>query len=241
MLDDFITSLDTSNRTFIMKYIFDNFLEFQLILLTHSVSFYNLITYLINDIYKISADWNFANIYDFNNNNKIVLKNSIKTVADIKRNYEEDPTQINLIGNEIRQKFEVLLYEFSKILMLGAVEDSNKIIEHVENSKNIYFKDKKTASDLIEELSFIVEHPVKHNMEDRLRKKINEYKLKDFANIKQILNQLKLYRKVALHPMSHGAVGQTTFSTKEIDQSLILLEIFETRLKEFVGKNVSGI
>ena len=66
-------------------------------------------------------------------------------------------------------------------------------------------------------------------------------KQNDFPNLQQILKQLKLYRKVTMHPMSHGTVGQTAFTTKEIEQSLDLLERFEARLKAFVDQNVSGI
>ena len=243
VLDDFITSLDIANRTFLMKYIFDNFAEFQIILLTHNINFYNLTQYLINDIYKTNPKWLFANIYEFNNDNKLFLKNSIKKVSDIKQLYETDRRQVEQVGNEIWQKFEVLLYEFSKILMIGAVEDSTKILEYLENSKNIYYNNGKTASELIEDLISIIDrtYPAHVDIKPILKLKIHEYKQNDFPNLQQILKQLKLYRKVTMHPMSHGTVGQTAFTTKEIEQSLDLLERFEARLKAFVDQNVSGI
>lgn len=241
VLDDFITSLDIANRTFLMRFIFKKFSKFQVILFTHNVNFYNLSMFLINEIFDANDNWNFGNIYEFDNDNKLFLRNSVKRVKDIKTAYESNPQQIVQIGNEIRQKFEILLYEFSKILMIGAVEDSNLILENLESSKNIYYKDGKTAHDLIEELINILDGPYQNNLNHKLKTKINEYKQSDFTNLKQILKQLKLYRKVTMHPMSHGTIGQTTFTTKEVEESLKLLQIFEDRLREFVNKNVSGI
>lgn len=39
VLDDFVTSIDTSNRICLVKFILDNFKKFQIILMTHNVSF----------------------------------------------------------------------------------------------------------------------------------------------------------------------------------------------------------
>ena len=44
-----------------------------------------------------------------------------------------------------------------------------------------------------------------------------------------------------MHPLSHGTIGQTAFTTKEVIQSLDLLERFEKRIKEFIDNNVSVI
>ena len=262
ILDDFITSLDIANRTFLMKYIFDKFSEFQIIIFTHNVHFYNLTSFLINDIYKLN--WNFANIYEFDNNNKLFLKSSVKTVDQIRSLYKSNPLDIDDIGNKIRQKFEILLYEFSKLLMIGAVEDNNKILEHVLSNKNIYIKNKKNATNLVEELSGIIEKNlndlnnkrnvpnlaeqmssiIEKNLNDlntSLKAKIDEYKIENLDDIKQILNQLKMYRKVTMHPMSHGNLGQTSFQTREISVSLDLLEHFEKAIDNLKDSSVSGM
>jgi recombinational DNA repair ATPase RecF len=84
ILDDFITSMDASNRTFLMKYILDNFSDFQILIFTHNVSFYNLIMFLANEIYKNSVNWVFATLYEINNVSKLYTKNSIVRVSAIK-------------------------------------------------------------------------------------------------------------------------------------------------------------
>lgn len=240
ILDDFITSLDVSNRAFLMRYILEEFSNFQIIILTHNINFYNLIMYLIKDIYKVSTNWNFGNIYELNNSNKLYLKNTLERVEDIKKEYESHQN-IEEIGNKIRQKFEVLLYEYSKLLMTGAVEENKKILARIENGKNLYYHNTKTASDLVDELERILNEGNNHNLSRRLLDKINIFKQDQFQNIKVILKGLKLYKKITMHPMSHGHIGQTAFTTKEINQTLKLLEKFEKQLKELVDSNVAGV
>lgn len=64
VLDDFITSLDVSNRTYFLNFLFDNFNDFKLMIFSHNISFYNLIMYFVNDIFKIKEKWMFANLYE---------------------------------------------------------------------------------------------------------------------------------------------------------------------------------
>nr|WP_319511331.1 AAA family ATPase [uncultured Draconibacterium sp.] len=245
-LDDFITSMDASNRTFLMKYIFDNFTDFQILIFTHNVSFYNLIMFLAKEIYKNSGNWVFATLYEINNASKLYSKNSIVRLSAIRGEYQNLPNpastqQIEDIGNKIRQKFEILLYEFSKLIMVGAVEDSNKIIERIEKGKNIFYKNGNTASDLIDEIRGILAENNPTNLTNRLTNKISEFDQTNFSNLKQIIRELKLYRKVTMHPMSHGTIGQSSFTTNEIEKSLDLLEKLEKYLKDLVDNNVSGI
>lgn len=246
ILDDFITSLDASNRTFLMNYIFSNFSEFQILIFTHNVSFYNLIMYLIKNLTNANERWKFAALYEINNKSKLYLKHPIIKVSDIKQEYDSIPLQntnvyIEDIGNKIRQKFEILLYEYSKLLMIGAVEDSSKILERIGNSKNIYYKGNKTASDLIDEVVSTLDENNPNNLSNRLKTKIEQYKKADFEKLKKIISELKLYQKVTMHPMSHGTIGQSPFTTNEIEKSLELLEKFEKYLKDLVGGNVAMI
>jgi len=43
VLDDFLTSLDMANRKLIIQYILDNFSDYQIIIFTHNIQFFNLI------------------------------------------------------------------------------------------------------------------------------------------------------------------------------------------------------
>jgi len=243
VLDDFITSLDVANRTFLMQYIFDNFKDFQILLFTHNVYFYNLIMYLINDIYlkdnQLNKDrWTFANLYEIDNSHKLYIKGSVDRVSDIRTALST--STIENTGNKIRQRFEVLLYEFSKLFMIGAVEDSKKILTRIAYGQNLYFKNKKTAFDLIYELEEILDLDNPQNLQNRLKGKIQSYKQTGFRDIQDTVRKLKLYQKVTLHPMSHGTIGQSSFTMNEINESLDLLEKFETYINGLADKGVDG-
>ncbi len=256
ILDDFITSLDVANRTYILKFIFDNFSEFRLIIFTHNITFYNLIIFFVNNEPRLNKKFIFANLYEINNINRIYYKDHIKSVKDIKKEYQNindtDISQLESIGNKIRQKFEILLYELSKLLMIGAVEDSKKIIQRIENGKSIYLQNTKNVYDLVDEIVRVLSENNPNNLSTRLDynpnhlfteldNKIEEYKKQDgFQNLQEIIRNLKVYQKVTLHPMSHGtSYGNHSFTTKEIETSLVLLEKLERSLKGLVNSDVS--
>ena len=244
VLDDFITSLDSANRTFIIKYIFDKFQDTQIIILTHNIGFYNLILFVI-EIDNTKDKWEFSNLFEINNNHKLYVKSEIEEVKSIKNNFyalaNPDSNEIENIGNRIRKKFEILLYEFSKLLMIGTVEDSKKILDRITQGKAVYFKDKNTASDLIDSIETILLEQNPNNLTARLQNKIGSYKNSEFGNFQKILKELKLYQKITMHPMSHGTNGMPIFTIKEIEKSIALLEKMEAYLKDMVNKNAATV
>lgn len=246
VLDDFITSLDSSNRTFLIKYILEDFKALQVLIFTHNISFYNLVAYMCNTINETSANWLFANLYEINNNHRIYFKNFIDKAEAIRNDYKNlilphVTSEIDTIGNRIRKKFEVLLYEYSKLLMIGAVEDSNKIIERIMNGKNSYYHGSLTASDLLDKLQGVLNQNNPHNLTKRLQDKIDLFKNNDFQNFQKIIKELKLYQKVSMHPLSHGIEGMPTFTTREIEKSIDLIEKMEEYLKGLVDSNVTAV
>ncbi|DAB29558.1 MAG TPA: hypothetical protein CFH84_08795 [Sulfurimonas sp. UBA12504] len=250
IFDDFITSLDMANRTFLMKHILETFKDFHIVVFTHNVYFYNLIMYLVNDkICTTDKKWQFANLYEIGNEHKIYMNNVYIEVDKLQKEYADEvkKTSPNFteIGNKLRQKFERLLYEFSKILSVGGVEESNKILEALLDDKNIYLlkhengsgKDKKVtyknSNNLVNDLELITT-----NLTD-VQAKINEYKIDTLNEIKKILKTLKLYRKVSMHSLSHGQTGQHNWSDKEIKQTLILLKKLETNINNLTNSTVN--
>jgi len=87
VLDDFLTSLDMANRKLIIQYILENFGEYQKIILTHNIQFYNLIVKILksrkNDDNKEELeDWDIKNIFLTEENN-----NLIANIYNIDENY----------------------------------------------------------------------------------------------------------------------------------------------------------
>lgn len=244
ILDDFITSLDMANRTFVMKYILEEFKDFQILLFTHNVYFYNLIMYLINDKICITdKEWQFGNLYEVGIEHKIYIKDNKDTVDKLEDEYRLKGENFNIAeyGNQLRHKFERLLYEFSKILMVGGVEESNKILEGIANQR-IYFNysDQKDSSDLIQGIEAIIQRDeTKEAIVGQINSQINRYKIIILDDIRQTLNTLKLYRKVTMHSLSHGQTGQHNWSDKEIKQTLFLLKKLETNIKDLTNQTAN--
>lgn len=243
VLDDFLSSMDAANRTFLTRYILYLFNDdtYQKIILTHNIGFYNLIMHTINKIDGQNNKWEFCCIYEINDTHRLYQKSHIERVRKIQDDYASGQFDLVDLGNRVRKKFEILLYEFSKLLLIGAVEETNKILELILNDKAIYLHESKTIYDLIDEIEKNLNNGIYANLQNRLKDKIKLYKKKDYTNLKAILKSLTLYQKVTMHPLSHGTIGLTPFSQKEFEESLHLLEILESKMKDYVDTNVSNV
>ncbi len=237
VLDDFITSLDMANRTYLIKCIFEAFKEFQIFIFTHNIYFFNLIKYIIDSIqYDKASKWELFNLYETSQKTKIYSKsdrislgkddneeNSIKYRFKQLNDNQETIDSYTALGNDIRKKFERTLYEFSKLLSIGGVEESNKILENIEKQ------------------SFMVTDPYKvlKKLDKNDPQLLNNYKIKDFGLIQDTLRNLTLYRKVAMHPLSHATeYGEVNYTKKEIDSSIKLLDKLETYIKDLTDKKI---
>ena len=248
ILDDFITSLDMSNRTFLMKYILETFGAFQMIILTHNVYFYNLIRYLINGIYEVGSQWKIANLYETVDNHKVYINpsNKIKKRLELNKLEEKldalEEENIATLGNDFRQKFEILLYEFSKILMVGGVEETKNILETLIKQEKLYFfKDGnqlKGSLDLLSKIENIIESG---NPDiDSIKAVIKKYSVNSFDEIQGVLRDLKLYQKVHMHHLSHGNIGDSNFSKKEAKETLLLLKKLEDNIFNLMHQEMAG-
>ena len=235
ILDDFVTSLDNTNRAFIIKYILDYFINFQIIIFTHNIYFYNLIIAIIDikrKSHEYSVKWQFANLYEIGNSARIYNNSQYESVEKIREYYskqaKEPEPQFKSMGNLIRQKFERMVYELSKIVMIGGVEDSKNIIHSICGQQSIYMKkvDKKIklANDLITEIDEL-------NSIEEIKSKIKEC-LDISDEIKNVLLNLDIYKKVIMNPLSHAPQldDSHNWHEKEIEDALVLLEKLELNI-----------
>ena len=244
VLDDFITSLDVANRTFMARYLFKNFEGFQIVLLTHNIYFYNLVMHMINAYYSTNnmwkkEKWKFAALYEIDGEHKVYIKDTQTTLADIRKEYKTT-TNIQEIGNKVRQKFEVLLYEVAKLIGTGAIESSKSIVDKITSSNEIFIK----CDELIKNIENILSKEDTTNLKTDIKTKIEEYKYSEFKNLKHIVASMKLYQKVTLHPMSHGQIGVVDFTQKELEASMDLVEELEKilkRLKKEKQEKIEGM
>lgn len=247
VLDDFITSLDSSNRVFLIKYILKEFSDFEKLIFTHNISFYNLIMFIINEIHNEANTWHFYNLYEFKGTHKLYKKSLIEKVADIQNTYDSiangsSSQSLEDIGNRIRKKFEMSLHKISKHFMIGVVEENSKILDQLCKNKPLYFKkenDKiKIIYNLVEEIRKRINKSNTTNLKADLNNIISSYEMQNQDKMRDIIKNLKLYQKTTMHPLSHaqGSMGISTFHSREIEESLLLLTKLELMI-DSIEKN----
>lgn len=237
VLDDFVTSLDASNRITVTKYLLDTITtSFQLIVLTHNVNFYNLFSHAINNYKNCSSEWEFINLIHVEGKHCYYRIGDVNNVAAIRKEYNDDknkPIDYESYGNKIRQCFEANLHEFMSLVMVGANEDAKAFLDFLAVNDFIYFRKGSNLQKLVERIDRKVEGcPLPSlRLKIDIKKMIQEYKSHQTKDLIFAIRELRLYQKVMMHPMSHGNPGLTAWSDNEVKRSLDLLEVLEKAIK----------
>lgn len=247
VLDDFVTSLDATNRAFILRYIFTK-LEFlkslQLVVMTHNVSFYNLTKYYINNYLPKGSqqNWMFFNLYNLGDYHKLYPQ-SDDSIDKVEKDFKSGTFQLEELGNRIRQLFEIQVHELAKIIVTGGIEESKDILSRMTNDKPVYFKDEKGIFELVEKLEKMaqIEAIDKATLSNKIIDAINEFKKDtDLSNLRKLLKNMALFQKVSLHPTSHGNLGLTPVSEKELKESIVLVRKTSSSLGNLKEKDVTN-
>ena len=250
VLDDFITSLDATNRVLIIKYFVEKFGDsYQKIVLTHNQSFFNLIKYYIENASNQAGDWTYQTLYEFRNEHKIYIYEGSDNLATIKNDYNEEKNKTSpsfeAIGNRLRQRFEVLLYETARLMHIGNFEESKLIISSLvdkENNNVFFVKDGSqvlNSYDLLGELISLITTnsvPDKYLRQCLLCKYTDNNELKHLA---PIIRDMRIYQKVVLHQLSHGRDELPTNSPKEIESTMELITKMESVINKKHGTAVN--
>ncbi|MBR5603057.1 MAG: AAA family ATPase [Bacteroidales bacterium] len=253
ILDDFITSLDATNRILIIRYFFEKFgQDYQKIVLTHNQSFFNLIKYIVeNASSEQKGSWTYQTLYEFRNEHKIYIYEGSDDLENIKKDYKAEKNKLSpsfeSIGNRLRQRFEVLLYELARLMQIGHFEESKSIISSLvdNHNKSVFLKmdGNKILNTytLLEDLIRIFENTSIRNDKLRscLKKKYKEYvEFNELNHLKPIIRDMRIYQKVILHQLSHGRDEIPTNSPKEIETTIELLSKMESVVNKKHGVNI---
>lgn len=243
IIDDIINSLDASNRLMLMKYILKTFKgnRVQIVSMTHNVSYYNLWLHYIKE-QNISSLWKCINIYVTGNKHKKIWYEE-DNITSIKDAYKNDPSD-SAIGNRLRQHFERLLYELAKIIQTGPFNESRALIDSIVKKKHIYLNipncgNAQDGYEMMEEIRRKHRYWTTCTWKKELKKILDKYNsTNQFDYLKNIIDEVVMYQKVALHQSSHGHTGINTIGDKEIRAVIYLLEKMETAVKCNRDKNV---
>ena len=246
VLDDVISSMDAVNRTFFVELLKEYFGEYQKIILTHSVSFFNMADYAFSIAYQQKNDWKQYQIVEHDGNSEIVERSSQDYASNINRDKNKQP--IGDIGNRIRKRFEFLVGEVSKLLYTGGIAECGKLIEAINTPKKLYYeydkanKKTNTVYDLIEELTAIIDvdagSPLKKSLQDVIDRYVSDTEV---AKLRDTICNLAVYQKVSMHPLSHATGAMPLSTQKEVNRSITLLMLMEKQMGTLIGRDLYSI
>lgn len=239
VLDDFITSLDTANRSFLYQYITSCFKNYQKIIFTHNTSFYNLCDHFLKEVTVEDKKWLRQGIYEYNHKHRIYAKKNVNRIKEIEEQLKNHPENIHNIGNEIRQYFEVLLHQLAMLLMSGAKEETTNIINDIcqkTDSRFFHINDNGGFNDLrtlFMEINGVMQNAPEDKQWESIRKIIKEFNdAKSTNKLSENIQAMSIYQKVVLHQSSHGHEGLPNLSEKEIKASIAVMKNIEGTIKK---------
>ena len=242
IIDDIMNSLDAANRTLFAKYLYTAFCQtHRIFLLTHNVSIYNLLIYYDNNIASSGHKFNWQTYHLFSGAFEPIayqypVVQEVEFLEHLLSSYPTGGMSLDDIGNKIRKKFESLVHQFTRLLVLGAREETSNIIKTLSSSPSFYFKENgKTCEDLIRQIETIIHRGNVPNKTKVISRAINSYK-KENKLIHEWLNELVLLQKIALHPMSHQS-GLVNYTIKELTLALEVMKKIESTIKA-ISNNV---
>lgn len=234
IFDDIMSSLDLANRIILARTIINLGKTYQLLVMTHNVGFYNLVKHL-SSIHKTNESWKFASLYKIDDEHTISFFNEEESVDALLNRYNGNilPTDESAV-NAMRKKFEKLLHEFGKILVLGVQEETSYLIDKICNiEKGVYccIDDQKISThfDLIKKISSLVNVCPQPQLQSKIRSLLQKYNEENqLPWISETIRHLQTYQKVILHQGSHDQAGTIpVISTKEITITLDLMRKLE--------------
>lgn len=248
VLDDCFNSLDAANRTFVMRYFFKETKGMQKIVLTHNLSYYNLMSHILSTEYE-GERWLKYILCMVDGHYQLRDEDIAGGVDDIisKRQAGLYANSAQL-GNAIRQEFEVLIYRLTMLCNIGTMAECSHLLDVMCSPNNsVYFsvdanQKVKTAETLVDEIYSNVTNGNYTNLQKRLKEKIEQFKANDMLKpLVPTLVELRLLQKVALHQASHGHQGLPPVQSKEFDVCLALLKKIEQAICSIKRTDMSSI
>lgn len=247
VLDDVISSMDAANRTMFIELLADFFKDYQRIIFTHSISFFNLAEYVFSTVHQQRDEWRRFQIVEHQGNSEVVERDSQDFARNIKSDYSPGRNE-GTIGNRIRKRFEFLAGEVSKLICAGGIAESGQILRSILAPKKLYYEydraNKKlhTIYDMVDELTAIIDADSGCQLKTRLDNVVGRYVSgSELGQLRDTLCEMMVYQKVTMHPLSH-ATGAMPLSTQtEVERSITLLNILEGQLNSLIGRDVYSI
>jgi energy-coupling factor transporter ATP-binding protein EcfA2 len=231
VLDDFLTSLDMSNRKLIIQYVLENFGDYQKIILTHNLQFYNMVIRLLK-VREEDNFWDIKNIF-------LRKENSIEvaTITDRNENYllkaedELNSYHLEISGNFMRKEFERIINEFEQLLELGRVEELDNVIKALKNLDNLFPEPSKNLKSISNKFNNILANS---STDDSTKYRQLKDEIEDIPNklrfrnselffLKETILKTEFYKNILMNASSHDDTSKELYR-KEFQNSIKLLK-----------------
>lgn len=243
VLDDMVTSLDASNRNFLIEFVLNKFGDFQKIVLTHNIGFNNLFYKKIDREGHVD-DWVFQNIYITKAGPQQYYYNEFGKAQVILDEFKNGLLAPGDVGNVLRKRFEAIIYELAKAIQVGEVHQATNLVGRmVTAGRPIYVRKKDGkclgSDDLVGEIKSIMsgtETPIEklRKIKDEIEKYASDA---DLQKIVHIIKEMHFYEKIMIHQLSHGATAMPVFNQKEVEDSLKIIVSLEHLVKQYTAAN----
>ena len=235
VLDDFLSSLDMANRKYIMQYILDEFKDYQKIILTHNLHFFNLIIKLLK-LNNAESDWECKKLFIFDDKPEIYDHHT----SYISRAEEElKKANLDTAANLLRKEFERICSEFEEALQIGKKEELKHIIDKIKggsaipgyNAYKFLSKFICTCKDLIQNCKNL--DSIRSRLINFLDSKNKEI-LKLDSNIQKDILENEFLKNIILNPGSHHDMENECYQ-KELIDTIEQLKKLDEKLKIIQG------
>ena len=223
VLDDFLSSLDMANRRYIVQYILDGFKDYQKIILTHNIHFFNIILKLLK-LNGVEDNWSIQKLFLLNDTPELYTYNQ----SYIDRAREElKKSNIDTASNLLRKEFERICTEFEEALQIGKKEEMKNIIGKLRNINDI----NRPLLNVLEPIENIIINS-KADKLAAIQQYIERKKNVVNFNIEEIeINDF--FKNILLNPMSHHDCESEHYK-KDCEDAMEQLEKLNKRLKSIV-------
>ena len=249
VLDDFLTSLDMANRKLIIKYILEEFRNYQKIILTHNLQFFNMITKMIHLDSEDKKNWKVQKLFIYDNQAFLYDKNLSYLPEANNRLQQGD---LHSAGNFIRKEFERIISEFEQLLELGRVEDLQNIIDALTSKDKHYIYSHKITNNFYEKVKNILKDSQKSERDkirfindafEELNKTVIDFNDKirnsdgttSGTTIKILIKRGEFYKNFILNPTSHNDIDIEIYQ-KECINGINLLKYLNKIITNLKGK-----
>lgn len=242
VLDDFLTSLDMANRKLITKYILENFKDYQKLILTHNLQFFNMARKMIDLDTGDAEKWKIQKLFVHNNQAYLHDKN-ISYLKDARERISQG--DVHSAGNFIRKEFERIVTEFEQLLELGKVAEFKHIIDTLKSKENYYIINpyktinsfyqavqgilcsSYSSDEKINKINNIIEKFLNRCVVD-FNKKLQDNSSHDLS-INALIKKGDFYKNFILNPTSHDD-PEIEIYKKECENAIFILEYLNKAL-----------